>query len=135
MVVAPTLQLPVAMQLLEAADAMRAEALATMTVSELLSVYRGAALKALQRRVQAMTMRGVRLEERSAVRVLVSLDASHEVGVLQVEAFDRLVTPDQPDPAWSATVRQVWSQLGYAQGRWWVLDQQDLSPDRWVPAP
>jgi hypothetical protein len=55
--------------------------------------------------------------------------------VLQVVAQGRLVTPDQPSPAWTPTVRQWWARLEYAEGRWWIVDQEDLRPDRWRALP
>lgn len=62
-----------------------------------------------------------------------SWDPHADEAVLQVVAQRRIVTSDQPDPAWAATVRQWWARLQHADGSWWVVEQQDLSPDRWRP--
>jgi hypothetical protein len=130
--VAPALTRGEALQLMETADEARAEALSGSNAATLVGIFRDPALKELRRRVQAMALRGFRLEEESAVRSLVSFNPSRSEGVLQVVASDRLVTPDQGDPEWSATARQVWWRLEYWRGRWWVADARDLSPDRWL---
>ncbi|MFI5282577.1 MAG: hypothetical protein ACHQ0J_05545 [Candidatus Dormibacterales bacterium] len=134
-VTASRLPLTEAVKLMDSADAARSEALATSSSQGLAQVFRNPALKALTDRVDAMALRGLRLEETSAVRSLAAFDPGRLDGVLQVVAADRLITPDQSDPTWSATERQVWSRFTYSSGRWWVADAKDLSPDRWVPAP
>ena len=133
-VMAPVLPQAAAEKLMDSADAARSEALATAGSQRLAQVFRNPALKALTDRVDAMALRGLRLEEKSAVRSPVAFDPVGLDGILRVVAFDRLITPDQSDPAWSATVREVWSRFEYAGGRWWVADEKDLSPDRWVRA-
>jgi len=78
--------------------------------------------------------KGERYEWRNWIRrALVSWDPHADEAVLQVVAQRRIVTSDQPDPAWAATVRQWWARLQHADGSWWVVEQQDLSPDRWRP--
>ena len=70
-------------------------------------------------------------EERGLSRDLVFWDPVAEEAVLQVVAQRRLVTQDQPDPPWSATVRQWWGRVRNVDGTWMVVDQEDLPPDRW----
>ena len=36
-----------------------------------------------------------------------------------------------PSIAHDERVRQWWARLQYADGGWWVVDQEDLAPDRW----
>jgi hypothetical protein len=100
----------------------------------LAEAFRGRALQVLQAQAQALGRRGQRFEERSAVRELVLWDPRSLEAVLQVTAQRRLVTPDDPDPSWAATVRQWWVRLELAGGRWWIADQRDLTPDAWRPA-
>jgi hypothetical protein len=82
-----------------------------------------------------MELRGLRVEERALARTLVSWDPGADEAVLQIAAQGRLVTPDEPNPAWTATVRQWWVRLQYADGAWWVIEQEDLAPDQWRPVP
>lgn len=73
----------------------------------------------------------MREEERSSSRELVFWDPVAYEAVLQVVAEHRLVSRDQPNPGWSATVRQWWARLENVDGVWKVVDQEDLPPDRW----
>ena len=91
----------------------------------------GPALVRLQAQSQSFGRRGIREEERSSSRDIVFWDPIANEGVLQVVATRRLVTRDQPNPPWSATVRQWWSRLQIVEGTWKVVEQEDLPPDRW----
>jgi hypothetical protein len=99
----------------------------------LADVFRGRALLVLQAQAQALGRRGQRIEERNATRDLVLWDPRALEAVLQVAAQRRLVTADDPNPGWAATVRQWWTRLELAGGRWWIADQRDLTPDTWRP--
>ncbi len=98
-------------------------------------MFRGRALQVLEKQVLEMGHRRLHIEERDQMRTLVLWDSRAHEAVLEVAAQDRLVTADQPDPAWAATTRQWWSRLAYQGGSWWVVDQGDLTPDRWWPGP
>jgi hypothetical protein len=113
------------------ADAARRAAFADLGAGGLMGSFRGKALRVLKAQVQRMRDRGLRLEERNPVLAVVFWDARAAEVVLQVEAEHRLVTVDQADPPWAATVRQWWSRLASADGGWWVVDQNDLAPDQW----
>lgn len=89
------------------------------------------ALQRLQAQSQGLVRRGMREEERGARRDLVFWDPVAGEAVLQVVAEKRLVTRDQPNPPWSATVRQWWAHLQNVDGSWKVVDEEDLPPDRW----
>lgn len=121
-------------QMLRADDAKRL-ALDAPRTARLAGAFRGRTLQMLEAQVQSMDRRGLRIEERNSARKLVFWDPRAGEAVLQVVAQRRLVTPDQPNPAWAATVRQWWARLQYADGSWWVVDQEDLTPDRWRPVP
>jgi hypothetical protein len=95
--------------------------------------FRGPALQVLEARAEALGRRGQRIEERNATRALVFWDPRALEAVLQVAAQRRLVTADDPNPGWAATVRQWWARLEFARGRWWIADQRDLTPDAWMP--
>jgi hypothetical protein len=99
----------------------------------LATAFRGRALQVLEAQAQALGRRGQRVEERSAVRELVLWDPLALEAVLQVTAQRRLVTPDDHDPGWAATVRQWWVRLERAGGTWWIADPRDLPPDAWRP--
>ena len=89
------------------------------------------ALQRLQAQSQSLGLRGMREEERSSSRDIVFWDPVAHEAVLQVVAERRLVTPDQPDPSWSATVRQWWARLQNLNGSWMIVEQDDLPLDRW----
>ena len=120
---------------MDAADESRAEALAGGNPAVLAQVFREPALHELRVRADTLARRGLRMEEESAVRSLVFFDPERSEGIVQVVASDRLVTPEEADPAWAATARQVWSRMQFAGGRWWVVEEKDLSPDQWRPTP
>jgi hypothetical protein len=128
---APVLSLDGVEQLALKADDARRAALADLQPVQLARTFRGRALQVLEGQVIKMGQRGLRLEERDSVRTLVFWDPRADEAVLQVVAQDRLVSPDQPDPTWAATARQWWLRLAYQGGSWWVVDQHDLTPDRW----
>jgi hypothetical protein len=114
-----------------AADSERRAAFAELQPLRLAKTFRGRALQVLEQQVVKMGLRGLRHEERDPARTLVFWDSRADEAVLRVVAQDRLVTADQPDPAWAATTRQWWTRLGDEGGTWWVVDQEDLTPDRW----
>jgi hypothetical protein len=130
----PPLSSTGAEQLMLRADDFKRLALADEGTATLADVFRGPALQMLDAQAQSMDQRGVRLEERNLARTLVFWDPRAHEAVLQVVAQSRLVSADQPNPTWSAIVRQWWARLQYADGRWWVVDQEDLAPDRWRQA-
>jgi len=117
------------------ADDIRRGALAGLGTAGLAAVFRGRALQMLEAQAHGMDRRGLRAQERDASRTLAFWDPRADEAVLQVVAQGRLVTPDQPSPAWTPTVRQWWARLEYAEGRWWIVDQEDLRPDRWRALP
>jgi hypothetical protein len=129
----PPLSRSGAEQLMLRADDMKGLALDAFRTARLADVFRGRALQRLEAQAQSMDRRGLRIEERNLARSLVFWDPSAGEAVLQVVAQRRLVTPDDPNPAWAATVRQWWTRLRYADDSWWVVDQEDLTPDRWWP--
>lgn len=130
----PSLSGADAEQLMLRADDIRRVALSDLSTDRLSEVFRGRALQVLEAQAQVLDRRGVRAEERSASRALVFWDQPAGEAVLQVVAERRVVTSDEPDQAWTATVRQWWARLQSADGTWWVIDQQDLPPDRWRSA-
>jgi hypothetical protein len=119
-------------QLMLRADDIKRAAFASPGTAKLEEAFRGRALKLLNDQARSMTLRSLRLEEQASTRSLVFWDPGPGEAVLQVAAERRLLTPDQPDPAWAATVRQWWGRLQYADGSWWVVDQEELPPDRWL---
>jgi hypothetical protein len=127
----PSLSRADAEQLMLRADDIRRVALSDLSADRLSEVFRGRALQMLEAQAQVLDRRGIRAEERSASRALVFWDPSVGEAVLEVVAERRFVPTDEPDQAWTATVRQWWARLQSADGRWWVVDQQDLPPDRW----
>ena len=99
----------------------------------LAEAFRGRALQVLQAQALGLGRRGQRAEERNAMRDLVHWDPSALEAVLQVTAQRRLVTSENPNPGWAATVRQWWVRFEFVGGRWWIADQRDLPPDAWRP--
>jgi hypothetical protein len=102
----------------------------TVTLSD---AFGGTALKRLAAQSESFSRRGVRIEERNEKRTLVFWDSTSNEGVLQIAANSRLVTADQPNQAWTATLSQWWARLGTIGGSWLVVDDQELAPDRWRP--
>jgi hypothetical protein len=129
----PPLSRSAAEQLMLRADDVKRLALDTPRTARWADAYRGRALQMLEGQSQSMERRGLRVEERNFARTLVFWDPRAGEAVLQVAADRRLVTPDQPNPAWAAIVRQWWARLQFANDCWWVVDQRDLSPDQWRP--
>ena len=127
----PPLSRAAAEQLVLRADDIKRLALSALTEIRLSVVFRGRALQMLEAQARVLNQRGIRNEERNFVRALVFWDQTAGEAVLQVVAERRVVTRDQPDQAWTATVRQWWARLQNVEGTWWVVDQQDLPPDRW----
>lgn len=87
----------------------------------------------LEARAEALGRRGQRIEERNATRDLVFWDPRALEAVMQVAAQRRLITADDSNPGWAATLRQWWARLEFVSGRWWIVDQRDLTPDTWRP--
>ena len=123
-----------ATEVVERAERIERQTMADLRAARLASAFGGRALRVLKAQVGVMASRGLRIEETAVVVALVAWDPNAAEAVLQVESRRALLTPETPDPAWSASVRQWWSKLRYQAGSWWVVDQQDLSPDRWRPA-
>jgi hypothetical protein len=118
-------------QLMVRADEARRLAFESAGSATLSAVFGLSALQRLLAQSQNFGNRGMREEERASSRQLVFWDPVALEAVLQVVAERRLVTPDQPNPAWSATVRQWWARLQKVDGTWKVVDEEDLPPDRW----
>ncbi len=129
----PPLSRSGAEQLMLRADDIKRLTLDGRRTARLTDAFRGRALQMLEAQAQSFKGRALRMEELDSARTLVFWDPHADEAVLQVVAQRRLVTSDQPNPAWAATVRQWWARLQYADGSWWVVEQQDLSPDRWRP--
>jgi hypothetical protein len=117
------------------ADDIKRLALDAHTAARLAAAFRGRALQVLETQVQGMEVRGLGVQEKDLTRTLVFWDSLAVEAVLQVLAQRRLVSPDHPNPMWAATVRQWWARFQYSDEAWWVVDQQDLTPDRWRVAP
>ena len=115
------------------ADDVRRSVFDSPRTSRFADPFRGRALRALEAQAQAMALRGLRQEERNFTRSLMFWDPHGGEAVLQVVAQRRLVTPDQPNPSWEATLRQWWAVVLFADGGWWIVDQADLTPDQWRP--
>lgn len=113
------------------ADDARRRALASPGAVTLSDAFGRSALQRLEAQSQTLAGRGMREEERSSSREVVFWDPGADEAVLQVVAERRLVTRDQPMPAWSSTIRQWWARLQNVDGSWKVVDQEDLPPDRW----
>ena len=134
---APPLSRSGAEQLMLKADDIKRSVLDGAQVARLAAVFAGPALQMLAAQASTMDARRQKQDERSTARLLVFWDSHAGEAVLQVTAQRRLVTPDQPDPAWAITVRQWWARIELADGGWRVSDQHDLPPDQWrrVPPP
>ncbi len=118
-------------QLMLRADDARRLAFEFPGTTKLSEAFGRSALERLQAQSQSLALRGMREEERSSSRDIVFWDPVAYEAVLQVVAERRLVSPDQPSPFWSATVRQWWARLQYVAGSWKVVEAEDLPPDRW----
>jgi hypothetical protein len=99
------------------------------------AVFRGRALQILEGQAERFESRGTRIEEQDTKRTLVFWDPIADEAVLQVIGRRRAVSRDDPNPRWAANIRQWWARLEYSNGTWWIVDQQDLPPDRWRTAP
>jgi len=117
-----------------AADEVMRMGLAERDPALLAQAFAGHALQALRDQLRWMRERGLSLEERDPRRSLVSWDGARDEVVIQVEAQERLVSMDQPDPPWSGTVHERWSRLGFVDHGWRVVDVRDLAPDQWAIA-
>jgi hypothetical protein len=122
-------------QLMLLADDLKRAAFEDLRTAALADAFRGQALQMVEAQAQVTESRGLRVEERSLARTLVAWDPRADEAVLQIAAQRRIVTTDQPNPVWTATVRQWWARLAYADGTWWVVGQEDLTPDQWRPVP
>jgi len=112
-------------------DLLRA-ALAGAGADALPSLFRGRALTTLRLQVARLTERGVLFEERSVSRRLARFDAASGEAVLAVSSEYRMATREEINPAWAATERQWWMRFEFDAGSWWIVEQQNLPPDRWV---
>jgi hypothetical protein len=121
-------------RLMVQADEIKRSALDTHKSTQLGDAFRGRALQLLEAQVHGMEARGLSVQERDSAGSLVFWDSRALEAVLQVVAQQRLVSPDQPNPKWSATVRQWWARLEHSNNGWWVVDEEDLTPDRWRAA-
>ncbi len=130
----PELSPPEAQRLALDADDRRRQAFGEANPAPLQDAFRGPSLAAAEARVAGLSRRRQRLEERPALRCVVHwrAGASPEL-VLEVRGQRRLVGPRQPDPPWSKEVRQWWLRLEPGGGRWWVVEDRELPPDRWWP--
>jgi hypothetical protein len=97
----------------------------------LASSFHDPALGTLSLEATRLAQRGLQIQERDTHRTLVFFDAHGLEAVLDIRSQHRLVAPDQLDPPWAATERQWWVSFGFAVGKWWLVDQHDLTPDRW----
>jgi hypothetical protein len=131
----PPLSSSGAEQLMLRADDIKRLTLDGGRTAGLTDAFRGRALQMLEAQAQSFKGRALRMEELDSARALVFWDPRADEAVLQVVADRRLVTSDQPNPAWAASVRQWWARLQYSDSSWWVVDQEELTPDRWRPIP
>jgi hypothetical protein len=120
-------------QVMLRADELRRLAFEFPDTTNLSEAFGRSALHRLQAQSRSLGMRGMHEEERSPSRDLVFWDPVAQEAVLQIVAERRLVTRDQPNSPWSATVRQWWARLQNVEGSWKVVDEEDLPPDRWRP--
>jgi hypothetical protein len=120
-------------QLMVRADDLRRQAFEFPDTANLANAFGGIALKRLRAQSESLVTRGMNWEERSPSHELVFWDPLAGEAVLQVVAEQRVISPDEPNPAWSATVRQWWARLQNVDGSWKVVDEEDLPPDRWRP--
>ena len=107
-------------------------ALAGNGADPLFSAFRGRALTTLRLQVARLTERGVLIEERSVSRRLVRFDPASGEAILTVSSEYRMTTRQEINPPWAATERQWWVRFEFDAGTWWIVDQENLPPDRWV---
>ena len=131
---APSLDLIEATSVVEAADEVKSAAFAEGRVDGLAGGFKGRALTALTKQAGRFQKNNLHLQERGRRATVIFWDGRAKESVLEVTAEHRLVTRNQPNPPWAPTVRQWWTRLDYASGKWWVVDQEDLPPDKWRPA-
>ncbi len=113
------------------ADETMRTAMAARDPTALSSAFAGPALRALLDQLDWFRERGMSLEERNPRRALVAWDGARDEVVIQVEAQDRLVSADQPDPPWSNALHQRWMRIGLIDGEWRVVGEKELTPDQW----
>ena len=131
---ATTLDMTQAASVVKVADEVKSAAFADGRVDGLARAFRGRALSTLTTQVGRFQKNSLHLQERERTVTVVFWDGHAKESVLEVTAEHRLVTRSQANPPWAATVRQWWSRLDYASGKWWIADQEDLPPDRWRSA-
>ncbi len=112
-------------------DLLRA-ALAGDGADPLPSVFRGRALTTLRLQVARLTERGVLIEERNVSRRLAQFEAGSGEAILAITSEYRMTTRAEINPRWAATERQWWMRFELEAGSWWIVEQQNLPPDRWV---
>lgn len=118
-------------QLMLRADDLRRQAFEVPGRAALSETFGGSALTRLLAQSEGFRLRGLRMDERDPTRSLVYWNSVSLEGVLQVAAERRMVSLDQPAQRWTATLRQWWVRLRNVGGRWFVVDEGDLSPDQW----
>jgi hypothetical protein len=121
----------VAAQVVFGADEALEAAMADLDSTRLELFFAGRALRTLVDQVGWMRARGMRSEDRRERRVVASWDGGANEVVIQVEAEHRLLSPDQPKPPWSSSMRQWWARLAFGASAWRVVDDLDLPPDQW----
>jgi hypothetical protein len=131
----PRLSRVQAEQVMLRADDLRRAALESPGSVSLSDAFGGPALSRLTAQSQTLRLRQARMEERTSSRELVFWDPLAREAVLQVAAERRIVTADDPHAGWSSTVLQWWARLQRVGDSWVVVDDQELPPDRWRPAP
>ena len=132
---APSLARTAAERVAMAADQALRAAMAGTDETSLVGIFRDPALAILRVQAHRLAERGVRIEDRNVVRQLVFFDARVLEAVLAVASQHRVVSPDEVDACWAAAARQWWMRFAFEAGAWWIIDQQDLPPDRWLVAP
>ena len=134
-VVVPQLQRAEAERIAVLADQIERAVMAGKAATALADVFRGQALEVLRAQDARLAERRLLIEERDVVSRLVFFDQHAAEGVLAVSGRHRLVASDDPNPPWASTMRQWWMRFAYESGGWWIIDQRDLPPDRWVSVP
>lgn len=132
---APSLAQAAAERVAMAADQALRAAMAGTDPTSLAAIFRDPALATLRMQAHRLEKRGVRIEDRHVTRQLVFFDARDLEAVLAVESQHRVVSPDEADSGWAASARQWWMRFAFEAGAWWIIDQEDLPPDRWLVAP
>jgi hypothetical protein len=131
---APGLGVVEATSVVKAADEVKSAAFAQGRSDRLAGAFRGRALTDLTMQVGRFQKNNLHLQERGRTATVIFWDSRAKESVLEVTAEHRLVARSQPNPPWAATVRQWWARLDYAKGQWWVVEQEDLPPDKWRSA-